>query len=73
MYVVVPVCCFCEKVRDDDCRGDAAWVSLKEYRAKYGLLPGEVWGSHTECPSCGSHYDQLVSRHGAPAGAASSL
>ncbi|ALA58426.1 hypothetical protein [Nitrospira moscoviensis] len=68
MYVVVPICCFCEQVLDEDVGGAAPrWVPLKDYRAKYGLLAGEVWVSHTECPSCSGQYAELMAHSSAAA------
>lgn len=54
MHVLVPICCFCEKVRDDDGTevGQGRWVDLKTYHAMRHLLPEEVWFSHTCCPDC---------------------
>jgi len=65
MYVVVPMCCFCDKVQDGEYRGDQhpAWVPLRVYRAKYGLLPEEIWGAHTECPDCGGQYEQFMAHN----------
>lgn len=61
MYVVVPICCFCEKVQDGGGAGEQGrWVPMKDYRAKYGLLPEEIWGSHTDCPDCSRQYEQFM-------------
>jgi hypothetical protein len=60
MYVVVPICFFCEKVLDGDSASGQRWVPLKDYRAQYGLLAQEVWASHTECPSCNGQYARFI-------------
>jgi hypothetical protein len=55
MQVLVPLCCFCEKVRDDEGGvevGQGRWVHLKTYHVMHNLLPDEVWFSHTSCPDC---------------------
>lgn len=63
MFVVVPICSFCERVRDEQgAKGDGRWMPMKEYQDKYGLLREEVWASHTECPSCSQQYEQFVAR-----------
>ncbi len=61
MYVLVPVCCFCEKVRDDNGTevGQGPWMSLRAYRAKYHLLSGEMWFTHTCCADCMKNYENL--------------
>lgn len=62
MYVVVPTCSFCGRVQDEDGSAGGRWVSLPDYRAKYGLLPGEIWGAHTDCPECDRQVEQFVTR-----------
>lgn len=54
MQVLVPRCCFCEKVRDDDGTdvGQGRWIDHKTYYTKHNLLPDDVWFSHTCCPDC---------------------
>lgn len=65
MYVIVPICSLCNKVQDEGFSADerSAWVPLNVYSAKYGLLPGEIWGAHTECPDCGGQYEQFMAHH----------
>jgi hypothetical protein len=61
MYVVVPICSICERVRDEAGEsGGGQWLPLRDYRTKYGLLPGEIWGAHTECPSCAGQYERVM-------------
>ncbi len=54
VQILVPICCFCEKVRDDEWPevGQERWVDLKTYHVMHNLLPDEVWFSHTSCPDC---------------------
>jgi hypothetical protein len=68
MRLVVPICCFCEKVRDDTGteRGGGLWQDFKFYMAIYMLRPEEVMFSHTYCPECLSYYRDFLS---SPAGA----
>lgn len=65
MYVIVPMCCFCHRVQDEAFSAGEhnAWMPLNAYRAKYGLLPGEIWSAHTECPDCGRQYEQFMAHH----------
>ncbi len=54
MQVLIPLCCFCERVQDDEGAevGQGRWVQLKTYHAMHNLLPDEVWFSHTSCQDC---------------------
>lgn len=47
---ILPVCCVCSKIRDDDARepGTGQWVSLSEYMKD----KAHVDVSHTYCPEC---------------------
>ncbi len=62
MYVVVPICFFCERVQDNTgtASGEGPWMALKTYQCRYGLLPEEIWGAHTDCPDCASQYAQCM-------------
>jgi hypothetical protein len=62
MHVLVPICCFCEKVRDDEGTefGQGIWVHLKTYRFRHNLMPEEVWFSHTYCSDCVKIYREFV-------------
>jgi len=47
---ILPVCCMCRKIRDDEGRepGTGPWMSMEEYLArKAGVSP-----SHSYCPEC---------------------
>jgi hypothetical protein len=68
MRQVVPICCFCEKVRDDTGTepGGGLWQDFKLYMAIYRLRPEDVMFSHTYCPACLSYYRSFLSL---PAGA----
>ena len=62
MRQVVPICCFCEKVRDDTEAepGGGMWQDFKIYMAAYRLRPEEVMFSHTYCPECLSYYRNFM-------------
>ena len=63
MENIVPICCFCFKVRDDTYRevGKGSWVDLTTYAISRQVLPshGFVF-SHTYCPDCGAHFDESM-------------
>ena len=63
MRKTVPMCCFCEKVRDDLAAKPQAkerWQEFSTYLATFGLTPEEIQLSHTYCPDCiESHKDAL--------------
>ena len=68
MRRIVPICCFCERVRDDTGTepGEGLWQEFKSYLAIYMPRPEEVMFSHTYCPACLSYYREFL---GVPAGA----
>lgn len=71
MRQVVPICCFCEKVRDDTGTepGGGLWQDFNLYMASHVLRREEVMLSHTYCPGCLSYYrDFLTSPKGATYG-----
>lgn len=78
MRRVVPICCFCEKVRDDTGTepGGGAWLDFKFYMTTYMVRPEETMFSHTYCPGCLSMYrtflaspERAVNRNDAGKGA----
>jgi hypothetical protein len=54
MHVLVPICCFCGKVLNDEERefGQEIWVAVETYRARHDLIAEEVWLAPTYCPDC---------------------
>lgn len=61
MRQVVPICCLCEKVRDDTGTepGEGLWQEFKFYMASHMLRPDEVMLSHGYCPGCLSSFLKL--------------
>lgn len=68
MRQVVPICCFCDRVRDDAGteRGEGLWQDFKSYLATSLLRREDVMFSHTYCPVCLAYYRDFLS---SPAGA----
>lgn len=54
MHVLVPNCCFCGKVRDDEGRevGQGIWIDVETYRARHHVIPDYLWFSPTCCDDC---------------------
>lgn len=54
MNVVLPICCFCEKVRDDagTGSGQGPWQDMKNYKVSRGLRPLETVFAYGCCPEC---------------------
>lgn len=51
---ILPVCCFCDKVRDDT-RSEGAqglWQDLQIYMALYELRPEDIVFAYTCCRDC---------------------
>ena len=66
MQVLVPICCFCEKVRDDGGTefGQGIWGQLETYRATHHLLTEEMWFSPTSCPDCTKFHWEFLTTNG---------
>ena len=54
MHVLLPNCCFCGKVRDDEGRevGQGDWIDVETYRARHHVIPDNLWLSPTYCDDC---------------------
>lgn len=50
MNLILPVCCFCEKVRDD--AGEGQWQDMKIYKVSRGLRPLDTVFAYGCCPDC---------------------
>lgn len=66
MENIVPICCFCFKVRDDQNMevGKGPWVALSTYAIsrQLPLTHGFVF-SHAYCPDCAAHYDERMAAY----------
>jgi hypothetical protein len=66
MHDLVPICCFCSKVRDDTNRevGTGLWVDLSVYaiRRQLPLSQGFEF-SHGYCPDCVAQYDERLAAY----------
>ena len=54
MKQILPVCCFCKKIRDDRGTeaGQGVWQNLENYLAARKLRPEDITFSHTYCDGC---------------------
>jgi hypothetical protein len=54
MKKILPVCCFCQKVRDDRGTevGQGLWQEFRVYMGAHKLKPEEITFSHTYCHDC---------------------
>lgn len=54
MNQTLPICCFCEKVRDDAgvVSGEGLWQDVKIYMAVRGLRPRNTVFAYGCCPRC---------------------
>ena len=63
---LVPICCFCSKVRDDrnTAAGKGPWMHLDTY-AKSRQLPlsHRFVYSHGYCPDCVAHFDERMAAY----------
>ncbi len=63
---LVPICCFCSKVRDDrnTAAGKGPWMHLNTY-AKSRQLPlsHRFVYSHGYCPDCVAHFDERMAAY----------
>ena len=63
---VVPICCFCSKVRDDKNMeaGGGPWVDLNTYASRRQLsLSHRFVFSHGYCPDCVAHFDERLAAY----------
>ena len=63
---VVPICCFCSKVRDDKNMeaGRGPWVELNIYAIRRQLpLCHRFVFPHGYCPDCVAHYDERMAAY----------
>lgn len=66
MNEIVPICCFCFKVRDDQGleSGQGPWVSLNAYAGSRQLpLNHGFLFSHGYCPDCVAHFDERMAAY----------
>jgi hypothetical protein len=54
MNVVLPICCFCEKVDDDagTGAGEEPWQDMKSYKVNRVLRPLDTVFAYGCCPDC---------------------
>jgi hypothetical protein len=60
---MVPICCFCSKVRDDrnTAAGKGPWMHLSTYaRSRQLPLSHSFVYSHGYCPDCVAHFDERM-------------
>jgi len=54
MKEILPICCFCEKVRDDaeTEAGEGLWQDMKTHMGSRGLRPLNTTFAYSCCPAC---------------------
>ena len=54
MKHILPVCCFCQKVRDDTGTeaGQGLWQEFRIYVVAHKVRPEDITFSHTYCDGC---------------------
>jgi hypothetical protein len=63
---VVPICCFCSKVRDDTNMevGKGPWIDLNTYAISRQLPLGQRFVfTHGYCPDCVAHFDERMAAY----------
>lgn len=63
---LVPICCFCSKVRDDrnTPAGKVPWKGLTTYAGSRQLPLGHRFVfSHGYCPDCVAHFDERMAAY----------
>lgn len=63
---LVPICCFCSRVRDDKNMevGKGPWVDLKAYAiSRQFPLSHRFAFSHGYCPDCVAHFDERMAAY----------
>jgi hypothetical protein len=56
---LICVCCVCGEARDD-IAADGTWHSLQAHLSKHGIKEQELIFTHTYCPWCLVHYEDLL-------------
>ena len=54
MKEILPICCFCEKVRQDEGTGlgEGLWQEMKSHMVSRGLRPLDTVFAYSCCPDC---------------------
>jgi hypothetical protein len=63
---MVPICCFCSKVRDDrnTAAGKGPWMNLSTYaRSRQLPLSHRFVYSHGYCSDCVAHFDERMAAY----------
>ncbi|MBH0179999.1 MAG: hypothetical protein HP491_19590 [Nitrospira sp.] len=63
---LIPICCFCSKVRDDTGveAGTGPWMDLGTYAESLQVpLSHESTFSHGYCPDCVAHFDERLAAY----------
>jgi hypothetical protein len=62
MNVVLSICCFCEKVRDDVGTevGEGPWRDMNGYKVRRELLPLDTIFAYGCCPDCLADHPQAI-------------
>jgi len=63
---LVPICCFCSKVRDDTNMdaNEGSWVDLNTYAIRRQLpLSHRFVFTHGYCPDCIAHFDERLAAY----------
>jgi hypothetical protein len=63
---LVPICCFCSKVRDDrkTKAGKGPWIDLHTYaESRQVPLSHRFVFSHGYCPDCVAHFDERMAAY----------
>jgi len=66
MSDLIPICCFCFRVRDDkDAEvGKGPWVDLRTYAGERQLpLSHGFLFTHGYCPDCVAHFDERMAAY----------
>ncbi len=75
MKQILPICCFCEKIRDDTGMeaGKGLWKEFRIYMVAHKLKPEDIAFSHTYCHICLKHDPRALALLSQPGQASSSV
>jgi|CXWL01.1.fsa_nt_gi hypothetical protein len=62
MRQLIPICCVCERVRDDTGTepGLGPWKEFRVYKTTHILNPRDIMFSHGYCPTCLTRYGAVL-------------